>query len=76
MFLNMILKKTYNEVSLVTMAAILLGYSRNNSPPPPQMASWKSRWEGGQEGLEIQVGGGYRLENSSSGVIFDRCIKD
>ena len=31
---------------------------------------------GGQEGLEIQVGGGYRLENSSSDVIFDRCIKD
>ena len=42
------------------------------------MASWKSRWEGGgQKGLEIQVGGGgYKLEYSSSGVIFDRCIKD
>ena len=26
---------------------------------------WKFRWEGV-----------YRLENSSSGVIFDRCIKD
>ena len=29
----------------------------------------------GQESLEIQVGGGFRLENSSSGVIFDRCLK-
>ena len=40
--------------------------------PPLWMASWKSRWEGGggQEGLEIRVGLGYRLENSL-GVIFD-----
>ena len=51
-----------------------LGYSRNNpDPPPPPPYGWQAGnpdGRGGQEGLEIRVGLGYRLENSS-GVIFD-----
>ena len=33
------------------------------------MARWKFSREGGSRALEIQVGGGSRLKNSSSGVI-------
>ena len=41
--------------------------------PPPPPYGWQAGnpdGRGGQEGLEIRVGLGYRLENSS-GVIFD-----
>ena len=53
-------------INIKDMKVVLdtMGYFRNN-PHLPMDGK-----------LEIQVGGGYRLENSSSGVVFDRYIKD
>ena len=55
-----------------------MGYSRNNPHSPNGWQAgnpsgrgvkrvWKSRWEGGQEGLEIQVGGGSRGSGNPGG---------